>query len=169
MAQQKNGHTLTRILALIYLILLTWIILFKMNFSLEGYYRSINLIPFSQSLIVNGRVNYSEIIQNIIAFLPLGIYICMLKGNWPFWKKILPLAGISLFFETFQYILAIGATDITDFINNTLGGILGIGIYVIFSKLLKSRDKADRIFIILAIIGTACLICLLALLILANL
>lgn len=168
MVQQKNRDHLTRVLAVLYLILLTWIILFKMEFSLGGYYRNINLIPYRESMIVNGNVDFSEIIENIIAFMPLGIYICMLKRNWPFWKKILLPAGISLFFETFQYILAIGATDITDFINNTLGGMLGIGVYAILSRLLKSRDKADKIFFVLAAAGTFCLICLLTLLILAN-
>lgn len=35
-------------------------------------------------------------------------------------------AGFSLFLETLQYLLAMGASDITDVINNTLGAVIGV-------------------------------------------
>lgn len=46
-----------------YLIVLTWIIVFKMqlDFSEFAHYRHVNLIPFGGALVVNGRIDVSEI------------------------------------------------------------------------------------------------------------
>ena len=58
-------------------------------------------------------------------------------------------------------------TDITDLINNTLGGILGIALYVICSKIFRS--KTTTIFQVLCSIGTLLMLALLTLLIVTNL
>lgn len=122
--------------------LLIWIILFKGNVNFEfGYYRKINLIPFGGSLIVNGKLQLDEIIQNIIIFIPFGSHICMLKPKCSFIKKVMPAFFTSLVVEILQYIFAIGATDITDLIGNTLGGIIGIGLFYIIKRLLKEKTK----------------------------
>ena len=65
-----------------------------------------------------------------------------------------------------QFILAIGATDITDLIGNTFGGILGIGVFYLFSKVFK--NKTNNIFNILALIATILLIVLISILLLVN-
>jgi glycopeptide antibiotics resistance protein len=80
----------------------------------------------------------------------------MIKLNWSFWKKIISIAGVSLLFELLQFVFAIGGTDITDFISNTLGGVAGIGFYIVFSKILKK--KTNKILNILALIGTICIV-----------
>jgi glycopeptide antibiotics resistance protein len=36
---------------------------------------------------------------------------------------------VSVAFETVQYVLSIGFTDITDVMTNTLGGVLGLVLY----------------------------------------
>lgn len=60
-------------------------------------YRSVNLIPFAGSGIVNDRVDVSEILLNVAAFVPFGIYVSMLKPDGGFWKKVLPIFCVSLF------------------------------------------------------------------------
>ncbi|MNC60760.1 VanZ like family protein [compost metagenome] len=54
-------------------------------------------------------------------------------------KKALTVSGLSLSFEVIQFIFAMGRTDVTDILNNTLGGIIGIGISAILFKIFKSR------------------------------
>ena len=62
MKNSKNG--LMYGLFFFYLIVVVWIILFKMQFYFSDlpHMRSINLIPFEASIRVGGRIDYSEII-----------------------------------------------------------------------------------------------------------
>ena len=169
--RQEQQRKMTKILFIIYVIILTWVILFKMqtDFSVmfQMRFRSINLIPFQGSVIVNGKVELSEIILNIVAFLPVGIYVAMLKEDWNIIQKAAPAFFISLAFEAAQYMFGIGASDITDLLGNTLGGVIGIFVYFLLSKMFKKN--AMKIVNILACIGTVLLTGLLALLIIANL
>lgn len=148
---------ITAFLLVVYLFLLTWIILFKMQFSIQDLshftdFRDINFVPFAGSVMTNGQIDAGEIIYNIVAFIPFGIYMSMLKPSWSFLKKIVPIAGVSLLFELLQFIFAIGASDITDLLGNALGGIIGIGVYIVFCKLF--RIKANKILQVVASIGT---------------
>lgn len=165
---KEKKNTFTIILFIIYMLLLIWIILFKLQFSLNNFdrVRGINLIPFQGSVIVNGVIKLDEIFYNIFVFVPLGIYTCMLKGKWPVKLKVLFAFCISLSFEVLQFIFAIGRTDITDLIGNTLGGIVGIGIYTLLFKLLKKHTI--KVINILALIVTVCTISFIALLLIIN-
>jgi glycopeptide antibiotics resistance protein len=165
---KNNQNIITAGLLVAYLFALTWIILFKMQFSFQDLrhstdFRGINLIPFAGSVIKNNQIDIGEIILNVLAFIPFGIYISMLKPNWSFLKKIVPIAGVSLLFEVLQFIFAIGGSDITDLMGNTLGGIIGVGVYIVFCKLFST--KANKILNVLALIGTICIIALVLLLI----
>lgn len=166
----EKQRKITYGLAFLYLMIVTWIIVFKMQFSFEDLpkLRNINLMPFGQSVIVNGKIEISEIIDNAIIFIPIGLYLSMLKKDWKIIKKIGMIASISLVFEMLQYILAIGATDITDLITNTSGGIVGLGIYQIGYRIFKSEEKTNRILNILAMIGTFLVMLLMMILIIAN-
>lgn len=170
----KNKETkqklLTTGLLLVYLLILTWIILFKMQFSIQklGHFRSINLIPFHESVIVNNRIEFSEIYENILIFVPFGLYVSMSKSNWSFLKKVIPIASVSLFYEVMQFIFAIGASDITDLIGNTLGGIIGIAIYLVIRRLFKSDFKTNKVLNVIALMGTICIVALLAVLVIVN-
>lgn len=154
----KNKHyKMTTTLLIIYLIMLAWIILFKMQFSIQDLYqftsfRSVNLVPFAGTAVYDGVIDISEIFYNILIFVPFGIYISILKPDWHFMKKMFPMAGVSLLFEVLQYIFVIGSSDITDFLGNTFGGIVGIAVYILFYKIFKT--KTIKALNILAILGT---------------
>ena len=137
MDKTKRNDTLTFLLFIIYGLVLIWIILFKLHFSFAGMdrVRIINLIPFQGS-----GIGANEI-YNVLFFIPFGIYICMLKSKWSFIKKVIIIFSLSLSFEVIQFIFAIGRTDVTDLLCNTLGGITGIGIYELLSKMLKNRTN----------------------------
>ena len=168
--KEIKQQSLTICLLVVYLLILTWIIVFKMEFSIQAldHFRGINLIPFHESVIVNNRIEFSEIYQNLFVFIPFGLYISMLKSNWPFLKKVVPVVSVSLVYEVVQFIFAIGASDITDLIGNTLGGIIGIIIYIVLHKLFKTGFKTNKILNIIALIGTICVIMFLALLVIGN-
>lgn len=158
----EKRDTLTIVLFAIYVIALIGIILIKPPFYSEpvAEIREINLLPFPDAFDDNHRLFSRDVIYNIFAFIPLGIYICSLKLEWSFAKKIIPIAALTLAFEIMQYIFALGRSDITDIITNMLGGILGIGICAIFFKIFKKRTTT--IVNILSLIFIACLLLLLA-------
>mgnify|MGYP001570799207 CR=1 FL=1 len=168
--KETKQELLTTCLLIVYLLILTWIIVFKMQFSIQELdrFHGINLIPFHESVIVNNRIAFSEIYKNVIVFVPFGLYVSMLKSNWSFLKKVAPIASVSLFYEVLQFIFKIGASDITDLIGNTLGGIFGIVIYLVLRRLFKTDFKTNKILNIIALIGTICVVILLALLVRVN-
>ena len=89
-----KSKKLTLGLLIFYLVALTWIIVLKMQFPFSGNLpelRNINLIPFGGSLIVNGEVSFSEIIKNVLVFIPFGILISLLWERKSFVQKILPI------------------------------------------------------------------------------
>lgn len=160
MDKAKRNNTLTFILFIIYVLGLIWIILFKLHFSFAeiDMVRNINLIPFQGFTAIGANEIY-----NVLFFIPLGIYICMLKNKWLFIIKVTIIFGLSLSFEIIQYIFAIGRTDITDLLCNTLGGITGIGIYALSFKILKNRT--NKVINIVALVLTVCISIFFALLV----
>jgi glycopeptide antibiotics resistance protein len=148
----RSERVLTIVLFAVYAILLIAIVLLKFPFNYLGEHnpRVLNLIPFAGT---SGRGDWSEVVENILAFAPYGIYLCMLRPGWRFARTFLLIAATSVAFEAIQYAFAIGRADITDVIDNSLGGLLGIGVYFLIRGVLGSR--AHRALNILAIIVTA--------------
>jgi len=158
--EKKSGKQarLTLGLFIVYSLVLVWVIIFKTQFSISALpqFRGINLVPFAGSVITNNRLDFKEIIWNVLIFIPFGLYWSMIKPTWPFWKKIMLIAGVSLLFELIQFAFAIGGADITDLINNTLGGVIGTGLYAVLSRLLK--EKTHKVLNLVGLIGTICVV-----------
>ncbi len=131
----------------LYIAFLIWLVLFKLSFHLSKilhyHHRSLNLVPFAAPSIVNGRVNYGEMVLNCVFFIPLGLLLNANFKNTPFVRKLAVVLLFSLSAETIQYIFAIGASDITDVITNTLGGFLGLILYEIGNKYI-SAERLNR-------------------------
>jgi len=158
------------VLFLIYLILLVWIILFKLQFSIHDLdmVRSVNFIPFYYDKEIGTEFHLKEVFENLLIFVPMGIYLQMLLPKGRFHGKLAVIAGTSLLLETAQYVLAIGRSDITDLLTNTTGGLLGLALYCIIARLLRNRERADKLFLVLAVIASVIVIGLLALLLFLN-
>lgn len=148
---RKNQRVTDSLLAIgfiFYACFLAWIIMFKYTSPLEVFAserffsRSINLIPFND--LINGYFNKMDLIGNIILFVPLGLYISMFFSSSKIYTNIYRVLLVSLMFEIAQYLLAIGATDITDIITNCIGGIIGIGIYSIIKLIFKTEINRKR-------------------------
>lgn len=122
---KRRSTYLAVILFLIYLALLVWIILFKLQFSISDLdkIRSVNIIPFHYDKKIGAAFHLTEVLENVLIFMPMGIYLQMLLSKAKFYAKIMVIAGTSLLLETTQYVLAIGRSDITDILTNTAGGL----------------------------------------------
>lgn len=116
------------ILFVIYLLFLIWLIVFKLNFSISSIHsvRDINLIPFHYEDVEPGDVPILEALMNLAVFIPFGFLLSKTFEKMKYGTKALVVVLLSLFFETTQYVLSIGASDITDIITNTIGGVIGL-------------------------------------------
>lgn len=157
---KQTADKWTKMLFAVYLVLLFWILLLKLSvqFSYMGSRRT-NLIPFNEPSILS-----SENILNVAVFIPLGIYVGALLERWTSSRKVLSFFLLSLFIEGLQYILRLGAFDVTDIITNTLGGVIGLIIFNVLEKGFNNHGKAQRFINKIAAAGTVLLIVLLALL-----
>jgi glycopeptide antibiotics resistance protein len=138
--RNRRRNHLTAALLAIYLLFLSGIILFKLPFRSPaiGTTRAVSLVFLAGSYDGRGHLLWCEIAGNTLLFLPFGVYLGMLT-NWKFAKRLFLIAGLSLGFEVTQYVLGIGVTDITDLIDNTIGGILGLGAMNLLTKILGAR------------------------------
>jgi len=132
---------LTIVLFAIYAVLLVGIILFKFPFQyqLTASGRELNLIPFAGSYTDPRGLATGEVVENVLIFVPFGIYLSTLIRQWSFARRTMIIAATSVAFEIIQFAFAIGRADITDVLCNTLGGILGIGLFAILARVLRSH------------------------------
>ncbi|MEG0357446.1 MAG: VanZ family protein [Christensenellaceae bacterium] len=113
--------------------------------------RSLNLIPFNEILHSTNSLN---IYGNILAFLPMGIFLQTLLKNKAIYKSLLIILAVSCIFELFQYIFGIGASDIDDVILNCFGGLLGILSYKLLFLLVKKEETIRKVVMWVGIIAT---------------
>jgi len=126
-----DRRLLLAVLFAVYLVLLVWVVLWKLEVPFLGTddQRRLKLTPFAAGGGVGANTPV-ELGINVLLFLPFGIYLGLLADRWPWWKAAGIVAGTSLLFEVTQYVLAIGVADVTDIIVNTTGGLAGLGVLV---------------------------------------
>lgn len=108
-----------------------------MRFGFEYSLNEINLQPF---IFDSYTAQYT---LNVVMFLPLGVLLPMV---WPGCDKLRYAlaygAGFSLLIELSQ-LLNRRATDIDDLLMNTLGALIGYGIYKAVQAIRKPRSTND--------------------------
>ena len=168
MFQSKSQRIFSHIVFVIYFALLIWLVLFKfnINISVMDYVRSINIIPFYYDMEIGFAFHFKEVLYNVLIFIPLGVCIDVYKPDWSFWRKIIPGLCISLLFEILQFAFALGASDITDIITNTTGGVIGIMLCMLLQKMFPR--KYITVICVLGFIVEILAILFLAILLIAN-
>jgi len=144
------GKAFSRGVLALYLVTLIWLVLFKFTFHisrvLNYHHRSLNLVPFAAPSIVDGKVDYGEMILNCIFFIPFGMLLNVNFKKAGFLPKLVFVLVFSVTAECIQYIFAIGAADITDVITNTAGGFLGLKLYNLCNQYMNA-EKLDRVIV----------------------
>jgi glycopeptide antibiotics resistance protein len=133
---EKNLSRMIRVMGLAYGVFLVWAILWKcgMPFIGNGLERKINLLPF------NGNTRW-EMEFNIAVFAPFGFYLAAAKHKMTPMKQVLITLLASFVLEVIQFIIAVGRSDMTDLLMNTLGGLIGIAAYYALSKLFGKHER----------------------------
>lgn len=157
--KQFNSFILFGVFLLLYILLFFYVLIFKNVSPLElfsstrEYVSGVNVIPFHTiSSYLSGSQNViiaaSNILGNILLFVPLGIYLQLLKKNKKIWISMLIVFLSTLFAEMFQFMFGLGAADIDDIILNCLGGFIGILVYRGLYAFLKSEEKVRATIVI---------------------
>jgi glycopeptide antibiotics resistance protein len=135
-AEKKGVNHAILGMSLTYVVFLVWAILWKCGipFIGDGSERVINLLPF------NGNTRW-ELEFNIAVFMPFGFYLAAAIRKLTLPKLVLVTLAASLVLETIQFALAVGLSDVTDLLMNTIGGIIGVAAYFVLSKLLGKSGR----------------------------
>jgi len=136
----------------VYGVLLAWIILWKLQLPYVGggAQREIKLVPYLAAGSAGGS-DPLEVAANIALFIPFGAFLALFAPSRRWWSQAAMLAGVSIGLEVAQYVLATGRSDVTDVLDNVLGGMIGVGILTLTRR--NSQDRAD------AAAGRALVIC----------
>ena len=166
----KKTWNLTKTIFLIYCGILIWTVLLKMAASPEELrfltgVRKLNLIPFDYRVGVP-RILIRETAMNVLVFIPFGFYLNMLGVSGG--KAVFRGFFLSFAFECCQYLLAIGISDMTDLLTNTMGTAIGVGLYLLIREIWPDKDTADRRINRVAAAALLLFGALMTLLILAN-
>lgn len=98
----------------------------------------LNLIPFSDEISVAGYL------LNAVMLVPFGFLVpLMWKPLSRFWRVALSGFCFSFLIETSQLLNHRG-TDVDDLIMNTLGAVIGFGLYKVWDYLTGSACQMDR-------------------------
>ena len=147
MPEKPKYPVLTVTVFVLYCLILVWIVLLKLAVTPEQLRwlvcgRSIDWIPFrSLQSAPNLRVAGEEVVLNGIVFIPLGLMLSLLGRPRRLIGRVAVGFLVSLAFELIQYAFAIGVSDVTDLLMNTLGTLAGCLLFFGAKKLLRDRTE----------------------------
>lgn len=123
----------------IYLVLLGWLVLWKLDTPYVGRIADgpVNLVPFADS-----ASSPAEFGGNVLLFVPLGVYVGLLAPSWQWWKIGALAVAVSLVLESAQFALGLGFPDVADLMANTAGGLAGFGLMLLARRRLHDRTEA---------------------------
>jgi glycopeptide antibiotics resistance protein len=132
----------------IYLVILLRLLVFRYSSSITFDIAYGNFVPFKTILnYLNDSPAMGMVIRNLVGniliFVPLGFFVPLFRrsSNW-----MIVLAAsliISFALEAIQGIFGMGVFDVDDILLNTLGAIIGYGIFVCIKK--SKGDKIHRL------------------------
>lgn len=136
-----QGKKLVLTAFVFYIVLLVWLVLFKLELGFGALYRyrELILIPFYRPGASDMRAVVGELVLNVAVFVPLGLLLSALELPKRAWARVLAGLLLSLVFETAQFFFALGTSDVTDLINNTAGTALGVLLFIPIRKKLKEK------------------------------
>lgn len=155
------GVFICYVILLIKVLLLSRVSLLELLSGQNTSYRPVNMIPFrsvmeyfTASSETVKTFSFGNVIGNILIFIPLGLYLPLIKKDKRAATSLLFVFIVSLSVEVVQGLLGIGTADIDDVILNSLGGWIGILGYKFLLLILRDGKKVrTAITILSAVVG----------------
>ena len=155
-AVARIGTVVVLTVFVLYLVFLLKLLLLSRPLGSE---HSLNLIPFASisNYVFSGsaavkRFAVVNVIGNIVAFVPLGAFLPLLRRRTGIWTNLLVVVCASVTVEIIQGVFGLGASDIDDVILNTLGGLIGILFFTLLRLLLRRRDRVVAVMAVLSLL-----------------
>lgn len=131
-----------------YIILLIHLTVFREENSIDNVtiilrpLSEINWVPFVETAKLTKGASlfdyYYNLYGNILWFIPMGFGAAyLMKKKYSFLRSLLIGITVSFFIEAMQFLFYTGISDIDDLIFNTIGTIIGIGLFEISQWLYK--------------------------------
>lgn len=155
---KRRIRILGRILFGLYIAALIYFLFFAEQMGRNGldrsyHYNLILLKEITRFIVYRdqlGAVSFFNLAGNILIFVPFGFLLPVmsrkLKG---FCNVLLFSLELSLIVEVIQLMTKVGSFDVDDLLLNTIGGMLGYGVYAVLQKCRdvraqRMRDEAVR-------------------------
>ena len=147
---------------LCYILLLIKILFFSRVWDLALFDRqralfgAANLVPFHSIMAyISGRSAdiFGNVVGNIALFVPLGVYLPLLKQDKRVRANLSVILLVSLLVELIQGLFGMGAADVDDVILNCLGGWIGMLGYQLCLFILRDEKKVRAVIWVLSVIG----------------
>lgn len=105
-----------------------------------GVHLSFQLFTSYKNAWNGSFTEWRNLVLNILMFVPLGIWLPVLGGCFQrFWCTYLTGFGFSVLIEMIQMVSGRGVAEADDIMNNTLGTMIGFGLYALVLVLWKRR------------------------------
>ena len=106
---------------------------------------NVNLIPFTNLFVFDTkRELLVNLIGNVAMFIPSGVILPIICSRPDrFWKVLAAGAGISLCIELLQLPFAARVSDVNDLILNTVGVIIGYGLYALVRAMICKTKSSS--------------------------
>lgn len=131
----KNYRAAVKIISIVMFILymsfLIYLTFFDHTYGRDIFQRRLIIVPFKTIIkfltsSYNWKIVMINIAGNIAAFVPMGFLLPLAFDRLKSFSIVLIVVFLAtLSIEVFQYIFAVGTSDIDDIMLNVLGGILG--------------------------------------------
>ena len=94
-------------------------------------------LPRLASLITYDNVEFAA---NVVMFIPVGIFFVVLFGRKLWWLSLLICLAMTGFIESIQHVIPGRVPDVRDLVSNSLGGLIGVIVGLIFEMLAWRRE-----------------------------
>lgn len=131
------------LMLIIYLFVVLSVTLFRTSVFQNGQIISF-FYSYKEAWISASETAWRNIILNILMFVPLGFWLPLGKEKFRvFWKTYLVGFLFTVAIESLQLILSLGLFEVADLFNNTLGTMIGYGLYKVVESfvLLFKKEK----------------------------
>ena len=102
--------------------------------------RTFDFTPFwSYRVILQGGKDalLTQNIENVGAFVPIGLLLGCAFGRMKWWKALAIGGGFSILIEVLQFVYLRGFAEFDDVFHNVIGCVIGYWIYIAFDSFIR--------------------------------